>query len=64
MDTLERAKITASIRLTARFLKSGIQIYNSEVPDTTGIKTRRRRKTQVIAKRFAFLENKNITLNT
>ena len=64
MDTLERAKITASIRLTARFLKSGIKIYNSEVPDTTGIKTRRRRKTQVIAKRFAFLENKSITLNT
>ena len=39
------------------FLKSGIPIYNSEVPDTAGRKTRRRRITQAIAKRFAIHVN-------
>ena len=38
------------------FLKSGTPLYNSEVPDTAGRKTRRRR-TQAIAKRFAFYAN-------
>ena len=40
----------------ARFLKSGIPISHSEVPDTAGRKTRRRR-TQAIAKRLAFYAN-------
>ena len=56
MDTLEKAENTASIRHIARFLKSGIPIYNSEVPDTPGRKTRRI-KTQAISKRFAFYAN-------
>ena len=55
MDALEKAGLTASIHHIARFLKSGILIYNSEVSDTTGSKTRkRRRRTQAIAKSFAF----------
>ena len=33
MDTLEKAKLTASMRHIARLLKSGIPIYNSTVPD-------------------------------
>ena len=60
MDTLEKAELTASIRHIARFLKSEIQIYNSEVPDTADRKTRGR-KTQEIAKRFAFHRNEIIT---
>ena len=56
MDTLEKAEHTASIRHIARFLKSGIPIYNSEVPDTLGRK-KRRTKTQEIAKPFAFHAN-------
>ena len=56
MDILEKAEFSASIRHIARFLKSGIPIYNSEVPDMAGIKTRRRR-TQAIAKHFAFYAN-------
>ena len=43
MDSLEKAELTASIRHIAKFLKSGIPIYNSEVPDMAGRKTRRRR---------------------
>ena len=46
-------ELTVSIRHIARFLKSGIPIYNSDVPDTAGRKTTRRR-TQAIAKRFGF----------
>ena len=56
MDTLEKAELTASIRHIARFVKSGIPIYNSEVPDTADRKTRRRR-TRAVAKRFAFHTN-------
>ena len=33
MDTLEEAELIASIRHIAKFLKSGISIYNSGVPD-------------------------------
>ena len=43
--------LTASIRHIARFLKSGIPIYITKIPDTAGRKTTRRR-TQAIAKRF------------
>ena len=56
IDTLEQVEPTTSIRHFARFFKSGIPIYNSENPDTVGRK-RRRRKTQVIAKGFAFHAN-------
>ena len=55
IDTLEKAELTASIRHIAIFLKSGIPIFNSEVPDTAGRETRRRRRkrrTEAIAKRF------------
>ena len=49
---------TASIRHIARFLKSDILIYNSKILDTAGRKTRRiRRRTQAIAKSFAFDAN-------
>ena len=34
MDSLEQAGPTASIRHIGRFLKSGVPIFNSEVPDT------------------------------
>ena len=61
LNNLEKAEITASTRHIARFLKSGIPIYNSEVPDTTGRKTRRRRRTQTIAKCFVFHANTIIT---
>ena len=55
IDTLEKTELTASICHIAKFLKSGIRIYNSEVPDTAGRKTRR--KSQAIAKRYAFGAN-------
>ena len=58
MDTLKKAELTASIQHIARFLKSGIPIYNSEVPDTPGRKKkRRRRKPQTTAKHFVFHAN-------
>ena len=53
MDILEKSELTASIRHIARFFKSGIPIHNSEIPNMTGRKTRRRR-TRAIAKRSAF----------
>ena len=60
MDTLEKAELTTSLRYIAIFLKSGIPIYNSKVPDTASRKTKRRR-TQAIAKRYAFHTNaKNV----
>ena len=52
MDTLEKAELAASILHIAIFLKSGIPIYNSEVPDTAGRKTRTRRRTTTKAKNF------------
>ena len=55
MYTLGKAEITALIRHIARFFKSGIQIYNSEVLDRTGRKTRRR--TLAMKKRFEFHAN-------
>ena len=46
-------KLNSPPRHIARFLKSGIPIYNSEVPDTADRKTRRKRKrTQAIATRL------------
>ena len=61
MNTLEKAELTASAGHIGRFLKSGIPIYNSEVPHTAGRKTRRRkrkrRRTQVTAKCYAFHAN-------
>ena len=53
MDTFVNAELTASICHIARFLKLRIPIYNSEVPDTAGRKTRKGRK-KAVAKRFAF----------
>ena len=61
MDALEKDELTVSIHHIVTFLKSGIPIYNSEVPDTAGRKTARGR-TQAIAKYFAFYTNAiNIT---
>ena len=65
MDTLVKAEFTASIRHIGRFLKSGIPIYNFEVPNTVGRKTRRKRRrrrrrkrrTQAIAKLYALHAN-------
>ena len=62
MDTFEKAELIASIRHIAIFLKFGIPIYNSEASDTAGIKTRRWRITQAIAKRYAF--HVNAIINT
>ena len=50
MGILEKAKLAASIHHIVIFIKSGIPIYNSKVPDTAGRKTRKRGKTQEIAK--------------
>ena len=38
MDTLEKAEFTPSICHIVIFLKSGIPIYNSEIPDMAGRK--------------------------
>ena len=56
MNTLERAELTALIRHVAKFLISGIPIFNSEVRDTAGRKTIRRR-TPAIANSLAFHAN-------
>ena len=53
MDTLRNAELTALTHHIARFLKSGIPIYNSKALDMAGTKPTRRR-TQGIAKRFRF----------
>ena len=52
MGILEKAELTPLICHIARFLKSGIPIYNSDVPNMAGRKTRRR--TLAIVKSFAF----------
>ena len=56
MDALEKAELIALIRHIERYLKSGIPIYNTEVPDTVGRKTgrRRRRRIQAIANAIRF----------
>ena len=38
INTSERVEVTASIRHIERFSKSGLAIYNSEVPETVGRK--------------------------
>ena len=55
--TWQESELTGSVHHTGRFLKSGILIHNSEVPDMAGRKTRRRRRTQEITKRYAFHAN-------
>ena len=50
---LEKAELIASIRHIARFPKSGIPIYNSEVPDTAN-NTDKNQAKNTIAKHFAF----------
>ena len=60
MVALEKAELASSIRHIPRFLKSGIPIYHSEVPDTADRKTKRRRKKHANAKRYLFYANKII----
>ena len=62
MATLEKSKLITSTPHIGIFLKSGILIYNSKVPNATGRKIREKRgRTQAIAKRFAFRGNaKNV----
>ena len=61
MDTLEKFKLNGSIHQIARFLKSRLPTYNSEVLDTAGRKTKRMRKrTQAVAKRYVFHANLTI----
>ena len=43
MNTLEKAELTTSARHIEIFLESRKPICNAEGPDSTGIKTRRRR---------------------
>ena len=60
MDILEKAEVTASILHIAGFLKSGILIFNYQVPDTAARKTRRRRRrrrAQATVKRFVLDAN-------
>ena len=52
---LGKAELTASIPHIVRFLKLGIQIYNSEVSDAAGRKTTTRRRTHEIVKRVLSL---------
>ena len=56
MNTWEEAELTASIHHIAKFSKSRIPIYNSEIPDAAHGKATRRR-TQVIAKRYVAQPN-------
>ena len=42
MDTLENPALITTIRHIARFLKSEIPIYNSEVPDTAGSENKKK----------------------
>ena len=53
--TTKLDRINVLINHIARFLKLGILIYNSEVPDTNGRKTRKNK--QAIAKCFVFQAN-------
>ena len=59
MNTSQKTELTVPICHVQRFSKSGILIYNSEVPDTSGRKTRRtkRRRKKAIAKRYTFHKN-------
>ena len=61
MDTLEKAELTSFVRYVARFLKSGIPIYSSKLPDRADRKTKKRRRkkrrAQEVAKRYAFNTN-------
>ena len=53
------SELTTLVKHFERFSKSGIKIYNSEVPDTAGKKTRRRRRrrTQAFGNLKTFLTN-------
>ena len=53
MNTSEKGELTTLLWHIEKFSKSGIPIYNPKVPDTAGRKTKMRR-TQAIAKRYAF----------
>ena len=47
MITSERIELTFSIRHIEKFLKSGVPIYNFEIPDTAGRKTTREEHKQL-----------------
>ena len=50
MGTSKNAELSALILHIARFLKSGIPIYNSNVPET--VTKKKTRRTQAITKRL------------
>ena len=56
MNSSDKAELTASVRHIERFSKVIISNYNSEVSYTTSRKAKTRR-TQAIAKRYAFHAN-------
>ena len=58
MNTLEKAELTTSIRHMERFLKSGISIYNSEVPDAAVRKTSRRRRSKASSRQTLCVSRK------
>ena len=61
MSTSEKTELTALVRHIEKFSKSGIPIYNSEVPHCwQKIAATRTTKTQVITKRYAFYANAKI----
>ena len=60
MNALEKAELTTSVSHIERFSKSGMPIYNFNVPDTAGRKTTTRRKKQAITKHYVFHANTKI----
>ena len=60
MDTLEQAGLTFSIRDIVRFLKSGIPIYNSEVPDMADRKKGKEEKQKQLQSVLRFTQRQKI----
>ena len=61
----EKAELTALVHHIERFSKSGLRIYNFEVPDTAGRKRRRSKHStdlQFYLPRPRFSDKKNISL--
>ena len=56
---LEKAELITSIRHIARFPKSGIPIYNSEVPDTANNTDKNQAKNTGSCKAFCVLHKRN-----
>ena len=64
MNTSEKAELTVSVRRSERFSKSGIVIFNSDVPDTAYRKTTTtaRKRTQATALQSVMMHFKRTQL--